>query len=383
MSTATLEARELQALHSRVSGWNGKTLPFRAALAEVDKVSERNKDVDMRLSDLRLTEHLTAQGMPFTKNAMKQLLGVVGADAGILGLFTMRRSDLLAIAVNDALDNEADKRVEVRMRQGEDGQKTIRAVLSRERKQADAVQVMELIADTYKERLDNAVVSRLDANGDAFRFNIFFADDKIKGKDSDYGRGMQVVVNETTISSPQITAYTFDYACCNGMVHKAQSVKMPLVFAEKFIVPVSSRRALEQSAEGLFQFGGDLLKQMGYLYEVPVPEPFQLLGFLIHRLRLPREGGEQAVNGYLDEICRLGRPKASAIAVVNAFNNGAQRVKSDALRESMEEAAASLLTRGASFDTVKTRWDRLIDEAKSFTAPDYQKYMWEARAANN
>ena len=386
MTFSTLERDNLQAQYTHVNeGWN--TIPvttFRNMLADVASEDLTKTDHRIARQELHLDEHLRLNGVPLTNHALNQYAAMTKTPSGVLALRGIGQTARLSDVLNEQMAKAGSKQdpCVVRMRKDNQGEPVVRAVFGRVPVFFDAVNALELMADVVGERIDGAILPRVNTDKDVYAIKMFLPDSIIGGRDTKYGRGLAININEVG-GGTSLAAFTFDQACLNGMIAMQEQLKLKITLSNGAIDYVETGKDLQRGMDVLAAAGDDLLAQMGYAYDIAVEQPEKVIAHLVKEHRLTDEEGKCWFTGYVEETAgQLCRPKRTAYSVVNGLNKGVQLLADPRRRDELEGLTARVLSpvRKASEEEMRAYWDGISKKASKLEEADYLKYQWLPRS---
>jgi hypothetical protein len=382
MTPSTLEPNNLNAQHTHVNaGWNSVPVTtfdeMRIAVAHEDLTKTDHR---IARQALRLDPELRLDGVPLTDHALRQFAAASKTPSGVLALRDIGQTARLSEILNEQMAKVGASQdpCVVRLRKDPQDEAVVRAVFGRVPIFFDAVNALELLADIIGEHVDGAILPRVQTNGDTYAIKMFLPDSILAGRDTRYGRGLAVTIDEVG-GGTSLAAFTFDHACLNGMIAIREQLRLKLTLYQGVVDYVETGKGLQRSMDVLTAAGDDLLTQMGYAYDIAVEEPEKVIAYLTKEHRLTEEEGKHWFTGYIDETAgQLRRPKRTAYSIVNGLNKGAHSINDPCRRDELEGLTARVLapSRGSGQEDMRAYWDNLGKKASKLAEADYLKYQW-------
>jgi hypothetical protein len=280
--------------------------------------------------------------------------------------------DLAATNVNTLIDHKTARGAAVEKclarfinpGEGSGGERTLRAVASRDYGIFNNLQVMELFLEGFRDwgGEGDIIVANCTNDTDRLWCNLYPADRMVtKRGDSDYGLGFAVKNSECLQSTLSLKPYLFRNACLNGCIvdrHDGTSLTQRhtgAVNKDDFVHRVKTfLGAAMGKTEALLE-----LFQLNKEVAVPMPDP--TIAHLARAHGLTRDQGKQWSAAFRAE------PDYNGFGIINALTRAAQGLGFiGEKREQMETLAGSLIAPSLSADltAIERRWSHINTMAK-------------------
>ena len=370
--------------------WQDKCTPLADFIESVKVQSKTKFDLVKPESDVRLKDSKTLNnGMTILPSGLQSLSDFAGMPSSIISFLQEREYDEdLTRFVNTELDRRetswADagknsREFRVRVRQDDNGNDAVRAVVSGRYGVIDNHEAMEMISNALPS-LTDALASHISNDGDDIFGNVLLPDYMKSEPDSDYGVGIAFRNSEIKNSTFNISPFLFRAICLNGMIWGRQDSSIQI--NQKHLGNID-RAELQQKVNHAVKValtqGNDLLTLLGHSKQVKVENPLQVIAQLSRDNGMTIEQGRAWHKGYLESLNEANGQlhDRSAFGIVNGLTRSAQLYKGST-RESMETTASLILSPAidADLQAISKRWGRIADNASQLKEKVVQQYAY-------
>ena len=370
--------------------WQDKCTPLADFIETVKEQSKTKFDYVKPESDVRLQDASTlTNGMTLTKSGLNSLRSFTDIPSSMISFLEERgfEEDLTRF-VNSELnrreqdwsnDGKESREFRVRVRQDDNGNDAVRAVVSGRYGVIDNHEAMEMIANSLPS-LSDALASHISNDGDDIFGNVLLPDYMKSEPDSDYGVGIAFRNSEIKNSTFNISPFLFRAICLNGMIWGRQDSSIQI--NQKHLGNID-RAELQQKVNHAVKValtqGNDLLTLLGHSKKVKVDNPLQVIAQLSRDNGMTIEQGRAWHKGYLESLNEANGQlhDRSAFGIVNGLTRSAQLYKGST-RESMETTASLILSPAidADLQAISKRWGRIADNASQLKEKVVQQYAY-------
>ena len=370
--------------------WQDKCTPLADFIETVKEQSKTKFDYVKPESDVRLQDASTlTNGMTLTKSGLNSLRSFTDIPSSMISFLEERgfEEDLTRF-VNSELnrreqdwsnDGKESREFRVRVRQDDNGNDAVRAVVSGRYGVIDNHEAMEMIANSLPS-LSDALASHISNDGDDIFGNVLLPDYMKSEPDSDYGVGIAFRNSEIKNSTFNISPFLFRAICLNGMIWGRQDSSIQI--NQKHLGNID-RAELQQKVNHAVKValtqGNDLLTLLGHSKQVKVENPLQVIAQLSRDNGMTIEQGRAWHKGYLESLNEANGQlhDRSAFGIVNGLTRSAQLYKGST-RESMETTASLILSPAidADLQAISKRWGRIADNASQLKEKVVQQYAY-------
>jgi len=370
--------------------WQDKCTPLADFIETVKEQSKTKFDYVKPESDVRLQDASTlTNGMTLTKSGLNSLRSFTDIPSSMISFLEERgfEEDLTRF-VNSELnrreqdwsnDGKESREFRVRVRQDDNGNDAVRAVVSGRYGVIDNHEAMEMIANSLPS-LSDALASHISNDGDDIFGNVLLPDYMKSEPDSDYGVGIAFRNSEIKNSTFNISPFLFRAICLNGMIWGRQDSSIQI--NQKHLGNID-RAELQQKVNHAVKValtqGNDLLTLLGHSKKVKVDNPLQVIAQLSRDNGMTIEQGRAWHKGYLESLTEANGQlhDRSAFGIVNGLTRSAQLYKGST-RESMETTASLILSPAidADLQAISKRWGRIADNASQLKEKVVQQYAY-------
>jgi hypothetical protein len=370
--------------------WQDKCTPLADFIETVKEQSKTKFDYVKPESDVRLQDASTlTNGMTLTKSGLNSLRSFTDIPSSMISFLEERgfEEDLTRF-VNSELnrreqdwsnDGKESREFRVRVRQDDNGNDAVRAVVSGRYGVIDNHEAMEMIANSLPS-LSDALASHISNDGDDIFGNVLLPDYMKSEPDSDYGVGIAFRNSEIKNSTFNISPFLFRAICLNGMIWGRQDSSIQI--NQKHLGNID-RAELQQKVNHAVKValtqGNDLLTLLGHSKQVKVENPLQVIAQLSRDNGMTIEQGRAWHKGYLESLTEANGQlhDRSAFGIVNGLTRSAQLYKGST-RESMETTASLILSPAidADLQAISKRWGRIADNASQLKEKVVQQYAY-------
>ena len=370
--------------------WQDKCTPLADFIESVKVQSKTKFDLVKPESDVRLKDSKTLNnGMTILPSGLQSLSDFAGMPSSIISFLQEREYDEdLTRFVNTELDRRetswADagknsREFRVRVRQDDNGNDAVRAVVSGRYGVIDNHEAMEMISNALPS-LTDALASHISNDGDDIFGNVLLPDYMKSEPDSDYGVGIAFRNSEIKNSTFNISPFLFRAICLNGMIWGRQDSTIKI--NQKHlgnIDRVDLQAKVTKAVKTALTHGNDLLTLLGHSKQVKVENPLQVIAQLSRDNGMTIEQGRAWHKGYLESLTEANGQlhDRSAFGIVNGLTRSAQLYKGST-RESMETTASLILSPAidADLQAISKRWGRIADNASQLKEKVVQQYAY-------
>ena len=370
--------------------WQDQCTPLSDFVAKVKQQSETKKDVVKPESDIRLKDADTLiDGTPLTKSGLNSLRLFTTIPSSMISFLEERNYDEeLVKFVNEELDlreqewannGKEPRDFRVRIRQDEEGNDVIRAIVSERYGVIDNHEAMDFIADALPS-LQDALASHIFNDGDDIFGNVLLPDHMKSEPDSDYGVGIAFRNSEIRNSTFKVSPFLFRAICLNGMIWGRSNSEITV--NQKHLGKVDTdalRKQVRHAIAVALTQGNDMLTLMGHAKNVKVNNPVAVIAQLSRDYKMTIEQGKIWHKGYLDSLEEKTGDlnENSAFGIVNGLTRSAQNYKG-ASREQMETVASYILAPSIDSDlqAISKRWGRISENASALEEKVVKQYQY-------
>jgi hypothetical protein len=372
--------------------WQDKCSPLADFIESVKVQSKTKFDLVKPESDVRLKDGKTLNnGMAILPSGLQSLGDFAGMPASIISFLQEREYDEdLTRFINTELDRRVtswadagknSREFRVRVRQDDNGNDAVRAVVSGRYGVIDNHEAMEMIANSLPS-LSDALASHISNDGDDIFGNVLLPDYMKSEPDSDYGVGIAFRNSEIKNSTFNISPFLFRAICLNGMIwgRKDSIIKINQKHLGN-IDRVDLQAQVTKAVKTALTHGNDLLTLLGHSKQVKVENPLQVIAQLCRdkEINFTIEQGRAWHKGYLESLSETNGHfhDRSAFGIVNGLTRSAQLYKGST-RESMETVASMILSPAidADLQAISKRWGRITDNASQLKEKVVQQYAY-------
>ena len=372
--------------------WQDKCTPLSDFVATVKKQSENKRDVVKPESEIRLKDAETlVDGTPLTKSGINSLRLFTDIPSSMLSFLEERgyqedmvryiNSELDLREQNWANDGKEPRDFRVRIRQDDNGEDVIRAIVSERYGVIDNHEAMDFIADALP-TLKDALASHLFNDGDDIYGNVLLPDHMKSEPDSDYGVGIAFRNSEIRNATFRVSPFLFRAICLNGMIWGRQNSEINI--NQKHLGKIdtdSLRKEVQHAIAVALTQGNDLLTLMNHAKQVKVASPLSVIAQLSRDYKMTIDQGRVWHKGYLDSLDEsTGQHNDGTVfGIVNGLSRSAQNYKGS-VRESMETTASMILSPSidADLQAISKRWGRIQDNANQLSEKTVNQYQYVA-----
>ena len=254
-----------------------------------------------------------------------------------------------------------EKKFLLRSRIGEDGSKTVRALLSERYGIYDNLPLLEMVLDALPSK-DETLVSHAFNDGDKIHLNLLLPDSfkSIEG-DSDYGTGISISNSEIGTDTAEVMPFLFRAICVNGCIWGRRD--SAIVMKKKHIGEIdfdAMRNGITQLVALALAEGNNFLGQMLASKEIPIGKGniLTIIDFLRRENKMTLEMGKAWYEGFKKE------PINSAFGIVNGLTRAAQEFSGDT-RYDLECVASQILAPSlvADINAIGSKWNKIESRA--------------------
>ena len=372
--------------------WQDKCTPLSDFVATVKKQSENKRDVVKPESEIRLKDAETLiDGTPLTKSGINSLRLFTDIPSSMLSFLEERgynedmvryiNSELDLREQNWANDGKEPRDFRVRIRQDDNGDDVIRAIVSERYGVIDNHEAMSFIADALP-TLKDALASHLFNDGDDIYGNVLLPDHMKSEPDSDYGVGIAFRNSEIRNATFRVSPFLFRAICLNGMIWGRQNSEINI--NQKHLGKIdtdSLRKEVQHAIAVALTQGNDLLTLMNHAKQVKVSNPLSVIAQLSRDYKMTIDQGRVWHKGYLDSLDEStgDHNHGTVFGIVNGLSRSAQNYKGS-VRESMETTASMILSPAidADLQAISKRWGRIQDNANQLSEKTVNQYQYVA-----
>ena len=370
--------------------WQDKCSPLTDFIETVKEQSKTKFDYVKPESEVRLKDSETlTNGMGLTKSGLNSLRSFTDIPSSMISFLEEKGYDEdLTRFVNSELnlreqgwkdDGKDSREFRIRVRQDDNGNDSVRAVVSGRYGVIDNHEAMEMIANSLPS-LTDALASHISNDGDDIFGNVLLPDYMKSEPDSDYGVGIAFRNSEIKNSTFKVSPFLFRAICLNGMIWGRENSKNQI--NQKHLGNINRAELQEQVTNAVIEAlsqGNDLLTLLGYSKQVKVDRPLQVIAQLSINEGLTIEQGRAWHKGYLESLNEASGDlhERSAFGVINGLTRSAQEYKGS-MRENMETIATKILSPAIDSDlqAISKRWGRISDNANQLKENIVQKYSY-------
>ncbi len=370
--------------------WQDKCSPLADFIETVKEQSKTKFDYVKPESDVRLQDASTlTNGMTLTKSGLNSLRSFTDIPSSMVSFLEERGYDEdLTRFVNSELnrreqnwkdDGKESREFRVRVRQDDNGNDAVRAVVSGRYGVIDNHEAMEMIANSLPS-LSDALASHISNDGDDIFGNVLLPDYMKSEPDSDYGVGIAFRNSEIKNSTFNISPFLFRAICLNGMIWGRQDSSIQI--NQKHlgnIDRIELQQKVNHAVKVALTQGNDLLTLLGHSKHVKVENPLQVIAQLSRDNGMTIEQGRAWHKGYMESLTEANGQlhDRSAFGIVNGLTRSAQLYKGST-RESMEITASLILSPAidADLQAISKRWGRIADNASQLKEKVVQQYAY-------
>lgn len=382
---------ESTATHRHVAKvWQNQCTPLSDFVTKVKQQSETKKDIVKPESEIRLKDADTlVDGTPLTKSGLNSLRLFTTIPSSMISFLEERNYDEeLVKFVNEELDlreqewannGKEPRDFRVRIRQDEEGNDVIRAIVSERYGVIDNHEAMDFIADALPS-LQDALASHIFNDGDDIFGNVLLPDHMKSEPDSDYGVGIAFRNSEIRNSTFKVSPFLFRAICLNGMIWGRSNSEITV--NQKHLGKVDTdalRKQVRHAIAVALTQGNDMLTLMGHAKNVKVNNPVAVIAQLSRDYKMTIEQGKIWHKGYLDSLEEKTGDlnENSAFGIVNGLTRSAQNYKG-ASREQMETVASYILAPSIDSDlqAISKRWGRISENASALEEKVVKQYQY-------
>ena len=370
--------------------WQDKCSPLTDFIETVKEQSKTKFDYVKPESEVRLKDSETlTNGMGLTKSGLNSLRSFTDIPSSMISFLEEKGYDEdLTRFVNSELnlreqgwkdDGKESREFRIRVRQDDNGNDSVRAIVSGRYGVIDNHEAMEMIANSLPS-LTDALASHISNDGDDIFGNVLLPDYMKSEPDSDYGVGIAFRNSEIKNSTFKVSPFLFRAICLNGMIWGRENSKNQI--NQKHLGNINRAELQEQVTNAVIEAlsqGNDLLTLLGYSKQVKVDRPLQVIAQLSINEGLTIEQGRAWHKGYLESLNEASGDlhERSAFGVINGLTRSAQEYKGS-MRENMETIATKILSPAIDSDlqAISKRWGRISDNANQLKENIVQKYSY-------
>jgi hypothetical protein len=370
--------------------WQDKCSPLTDFIETVKEQSKTKFDYVKPESDVRLQDASTlTNGMTLTKSGLNSLRSFTDIPSSMVSFLEERGYDEdLTRFVNSELnrreqnwkdDGKESREFRVRVRQDDNGNDAVRAVVSGRYGVIDNHEAMEMIANSLPS-LSDALASHISNDGDDIFGNVLLPDYMKSEPDSDYGVGIAFRNSEIKNSTFNISPFLFRAICLNGMIWGRQDSSIQI--NQKHlgnIDRIELQQKVNHAVKVALTQGNDLLTLLGHSKHVKVENPLQVIAQLSRDNGMTIEQGRAWHKGYMESLTEANGQlhDRSAFGIVNGLTRSAQLYKGST-RENMEITASLILSPAidADLQAISKRWGRITDNASQLKEKVVQQYAY-------
>lgn len=384
---------ESTASHRHVSKiWQDKCSPFSDFVDNVKRQAETKKDIVKPESEIRLKDAGTLKdGTTLTKSGLNSLRMFTDIPSSMISFLEERGYDEeLVRFVNDELDireqnwkndGKEPRDFRLRMRQDDEGNEIVRAIVSGRYGVIDNHQAIEFIADALPS-LQDTLASHVFNDGDDIYGNVLIPDNMKSEPDSDYGVGIAFRNSEIRNATFRVSPFLFRAICLNGMIWGRANSEIQINQKHLGNIDTTSlRREVRHAINIALTQGNDLLALMNHAKNVKVKNPVAVIAQLSRDNKMTMDQGRIWHKGYLDSLDeKTGHVNENtAFGIVNGLTRSAQNYKG-ATREQMETIASLILAPAidADLQAIAKRWGRIEDNAYNLEEKVVNQYQYVA-----
>lgn len=370
--------------------WQDQCTPLADFVSKVKQQSETKKDIVKPESEIRLKDADTlVDGTPLTKSGLNSLRLFTTIPSSMISFLEERNYDEeLVKFVNQELDlreqewannGKEPRDFRVRVRQDEEGNDVIRAIVSERYGVIDNHEAMDFIADALPS-LQDALASHIFNDGDDIFGNVLLPDHMKSEPDSDYGVGIAFRNSEIRNSTFKVSPFLFRAICLNGMIWGRSNSEITV--NQKHLGKVDTdalRKQVRHAIAVALTQGNDMLTLMNHAKQVKVENPIAVIAQLSRDYKMTIEQGKIWHKGYLDSLEEKTGDinENSAFGIVNGLTRSAQNYKG-ASREQMETVASYILAPSIDSDlqAISKRWGRISENASALEEKVVKQYQY-------
>ena len=372
--------------------WQDKCTPFADFVSTVKEQSKHKEDIVKKESEIRLLDANTLlDGTPLTKSGLNSLRGFTDIPSTMVSFLQEREYDEeLVKFLNKELDrrettwNHSGKEprdFRVRVRQDDEGNDVIRAIVSGRYGVIDNVDAMDMIVHSLP-TLKDALASHIHNDGDDIYGNVLLPDFMKSEPDSDYGVGIAFRNSEIRNSTFKISPFLFRAICLNGMIWGRQNSEITV--NQRHMGKIDLNELQEQvtiAVKVALTQGNDLLTLMSLSKQVKVENPLATIALLARDQKMTIEQGKLWHKGYLDSLHEANGHvhENTAFGIVNGLTRASQDYKGS-MREQMETQASFILAPAIDSDlqAISKRWGMIGERAKLEKEKTINQYAYVA-----
>lgn len=370
--------------------WQDKCTPLADFIETVKTQSKSKFDYVKPESEIRLKDSETlTNGMGINKTGLNCLRAFTDVPSSMISFLEERGyGEDLTRFVNNELDRREkewseggkdSREFRVRVRQDDNGNDTVRAVVSGRYGVIDNHEAMEMIANALPS-LTDALASHISNDGDDIFGNVLLPDYMKTEPDSDYGVGIAFRNSEIKNSTFKVSPFLFRAICLNGMIWGRSNSEITI--NQKHLGNINRielQAEVTKAVQVALTQGNDLLTLLGHSKQVKVENPLQVIAQLSRDNGMTIEQGRAWHKGYLESLTESNGHlhDRSAFGIVNGLTRSAQRY-TGATREEMETTASLILAPAidASLQAISKRWGRIADNASTLKEKVVQQYAY-------
>lgn len=370
--------------------WQDKCTSLSDFIETVKTQSKSKFDYVKPESEIRLKDSETlTNGMGINKTGLNCLRAFTDVPSSMISFLEERGyGEDLTRFVNNELDRREkewseggkdSREFRVRVRQDDNGNDTVRAVVSGRYGVIDNHEAMEMIANALPS-LTDALASHISNDGDDIFGNVLLPDYMKSEPDSDYGVGIAFRNSEIKNSTFKVSPFLFRAICLNGMIWGRSNSEITI--NQKHLGNINRielQAEVTKAVQVALTQGNDLLTLLGHSKQVKVENPLQVIAQLSRDNGMTIEQGRAWHKGYLESLSESNGHlhDRSAFGIVNGLTRSAQRY-TGATREEMETTASLILAPAidASLQAISKRWGRIADNASTLKEKVVQQYAY-------
>lgn len=372
--------------------WQDRCTSLSDFISVVKKQSETKKDIVKPESQIRLKSPDTlVDGTLITKSGLRCLRFFTDIPSSMISFLEERGYDEeLVRFVNSELDlreqnwNGAGKEprdFRLRLRQDDEGNDIVRAVVSDRYGVIDNHEAMDFIADALPS-LKDALASHIFNDGDDIFGNVLLPDHMKSEPDSDYGVGIAFRNSEIKNATFKVSPFLFRAICLNGMIWGRSNSEIQI--NQKHLGNIDTdnlRKQVRHAIAVALTQGNNMLELMNLSKNVKVENPLAVIAQLSRDQKMTQDQGKLWHKGYLDSLEEnTGHlNEKTAFGIVNGLTRSAQNYKG-ATRENMESIASFILAPAidADLQAIQKRWGRIGDNASQLDEKTVKQYQFVA-----
>lgn len=370
--------------------WQDQCTPLADFVTKVKKQSETKKDIVKPESEIRLKSPDTlTDGTMITKSGLRCLRFFTDIPSSMISFLEDRGYDEeLVRFVNSELDlreqnwNSAGKDprdFRLRLREDEEGNDVVRAIVSEKYGVIDNHEAMDFIADALPS-LNDALASHIFNDGDDIFGNVLLPDHMKSEPDSDYGVGIAFRNSEIKNATFKVSPFLFRAICLNGMIWGRSNSEIQI--NQKHLGNIDTdnlRKQVRHAIAVALTQGNNMLELMNLAKNVKVENPLAVIAQLSRDQKMTQDQGRLWHKGYLDSLDEKTGDlnENSAFGIVNGLTRSAQNYKG-ATRENLESVASFILAPAidADLQAIQKRWGRISDNASQLDEKTVKQYQY-------